>query len=104
MAEEGTSCEVVDLRTVKPMDTETVLSSVMKTGKVCIVHEDNLTGGVGAEVAAIIAREAFEYLDGPIYRVAAPDVPSFPYSPGLEELCLPTPQKIVEAVRELSAY
>ncbi len=104
MGEEGTSCEVVDLRTIKPMDTETVLSSVKKTGKVCIVHEDNLTGGVGAEVAAIIAREAFEYLDGPIYRVAAPDVPSFPYSPGLEELCLPTPQKIVEAVRELSAY
>ena len=104
MGEEGTSCEVVDLRTIKPLDTETLLSSVMKAGKVCVVHEDNLTGGVGAEVAAIIGREAFEYLDGPIYRVAAPDVPSFPYSPPLEEFCLPTAQRIVEAVRELSAY
>jgi len=101
---EGIGCEVVDLRTIKPLDTETVLDSVRKTGKVCIVHEDNLTGGVGAEIAAIIARDAFEYLDGPIYRVAAPDIPSFPYSPPLEEFCLPTTEKIAEAVRELTAY
>ena len=104
MDEEGTSCEVVDLRTIKPMDTETLLRSVAKTGKVCIVHEDNLSGGVGAEIAAIVAREAFDRLDGPIFRVAAPDVPSFPYSPPLEEFCLPTTQTIVEALRELAAY
>ena len=75
---EGISCEVVDLRTVKPLDTATVLASVKKTGKACIVHEDNLTGGVGAEVAAILADQAFEHLDGPVQRVAAPDVPAFP--------------------------
>jgi 2-oxoisovalerate dehydrogenase E1 component beta subunit len=97
-------CEVVDLRTIVPLDTETVLRSVRKTGKVCIVHEDNLTGGVGAEIAAIIAREAFESLDGPVYRVAAPDVPSFPYSPPLEEYLLPTVDDVVQAVRQLAAY
>ena len=103
-AAEGIDCEVVDLRTISPLDTQTFLDSVRKTGKVCVVHEDNLTGGVGAEVAAIIAREAFDYLDGPIYRVAAPDVPSFPYSPPLEDFCLPTTEKIVQAVRELAEY
>lgn len=103
-AAEGIDCEVVDLRTISPMDRQTILDSVRKTGKVCVVHEDNLTGGVGAEVAAIIAREAFDYLDGPIYRVAAPDVPSFPYSPPLEDFCLPTTEKIVQAVRELAEY
>ena len=101
---EGIDCEVVDLRTIVPLDTETVLRSARKTGKVCIVHEDNLTGGVGAEVAAIIAREAFETLDGPIYRVAAPDIPSFPYSPPLEEYCLPTVEQIEQAVKDLAAY
>jgi 2-oxoisovalerate dehydrogenase E1 component beta subunit len=103
-AAEGIDCEVVDLRTISPLDTQTVLDSAKKTGKVCVVHEDNLTGGVGAEVAAIIAREVFDYLDGPIYRVAAPDVPSFPYSPPLEDFCLPTTEKIIQAVRELAAY
>jgi 2-oxoisovalerate dehydrogenase E1 component beta subunit len=101
---EGIDCEVVDLRTISPLDTQTFLDSVRKTGKVCVVHEDNLTGGVGAEVAAVIAREAFDYLDGPIYRVAAPDVPSFPYSAPLEDFCLPTTEKIVQAVKELAAY
>lgn len=103
-AAEGIDCEVVDLRTISPLDTQTVLDSAKRTGKVCVVHEDNLTGGVGAEVAAVIAREAFDYLDGPIYRVAAPDVPSFPYSPPLEDFCLPTTEKIVQAVRELAEY
>ena len=68
-----------------------------------IVHEDNLTGGVGAEVAAIIAKNAFEYLDAPVHRVAAPDVPSFPYSPTLEDALLPGPADIVNAARELAA-
>ena len=92
------------MRTVNPLDKATALESAKKTGKVCIVHEDNLTGGVGAEIAALIAREAFDYLDGPIHRVAAPDVPSFPYSPGLEAALLPGPEQILRAVRELAAY
>ena len=104
LEKDGIDCEVIDLRTISPLDADTVLTSVRKTGKVCIVHEDNLTGGVGAEVAAIIAKDAFESLDGPIFRVAAPDVPSFPYSPPLEEYCLPTVDKMVRAVRELAEY
>ena len=104
LSAEGISCEVVDLRTVSPLDTGTFLDSVKKTGRACIVHEDNLTGGVGAEVAAIIAKDAFEYLDAPIHRVAAPDIPSFPYSPTLEDALLPGPPNIVRAARELAAY
>ncbi len=104
LAQEGIDCEVVDLRTISPMDTEMVLASARKTGKVCVVHEDNLTGSVGAEIAAIVAKDAFDSLDGPVYRVAAPDIPSFPYSPSLEEYCLPTADNIVQAVRELAAY
>ena len=101
---EGISCEVVDLRTVSPLDTGTLLESVRKTGRACIVHEDTLTGGVGAEVAAIIARDAFEYLDAPVHRVAAPDVPSFPYAQTLENALLPGPADIVREARELAAY
>ena len=101
---EGISCEVVDLRTIKPLDSVTLLESVRKTGRACIVHEDNLTGGIGAEVAAIIAKECFEYLDAPIQRVASPDVPSFPYSPILEDALLPNSTDIVTMARELCAY
>ena len=104
LAAEGISCEVVDLRSVSPLDTRTLLESVKKTGRVCIVHEDNLTGGVGAEVAAIVAKDAFEYLDAPVQRVAALDVPSFPYSPTLEDALLPGPPDIISAARELAAY
>ena len=104
LSAEGISCEVVDLRTVSPLDTATFLGSVKKTGRACIVHEDNLTGGVGAEVAAIIAKDAFDYLDAPVHRVAAPDVPSFPYSPTLEDALLPGPADIIRAARELAAY
>ena len=104
LSAEGITCEVVDLRTVRPLDSETLLESVRKTGRACIVHEDNLTGGVGAEVAAIISKDGFEYLDAPIQRVAAPDVPSFPYSPILEDALLPGPADIVKTARDLSAY
>jgi len=104
LAAEGISCEVVDLRSVSPLDIKTLLESVKKTGRVCIVHEDNLTGGVGAEVAAIVAKDAFEYLDAPVQRVAARDVPSFPYSPTLEDALLPGPPDIISAARELVAY
>jgi 2-oxoisovalerate dehydrogenase E1 component beta subunit len=98
------SVEVVDLRTLAPLDKETILASVSKTGKALIVHEDNLTGGIGGEVAAIIAEEGFDYLDGPVLRLAMPDVPAIPYSPPLEEYCLLSPEKIVAAIRKLAGY
>jgi len=100
---EGTSVEVVDLRTLVPLDRETVLESVRKTGKAMIVHEDNLTGGFGAEVAAIVAQEAFEHLDAPVTRVAAIDTP-IPFTPVLEREYLPTEDDILRAARELAAY
>jgi len=100
---EGTSVEVVDLRTLVPLDRETVLESVRKTGKAMIVHEDNLTGGFGAEVAAIVAQEAFENLDAPVTRVAAIDTP-IPFTPVLEREYLPTEDDILRAARELAAY
>ena len=104
LSAEGISCEIVDLRTVKPLDSKTILESVRKTGRACIVHEDNLTGGIGAEIAAIVAKDGFAYLDAPIHRVAAPDVPSFPYSPILEDALLPGPTDILKAARELCAF
>ncbi|MBI1886632.1 MAG: alpha-ketoacid dehydrogenase subunit beta [Chloroflexi bacterium] len=102
--EDGTSVEVIDLRSLSPLDSETFLASVRKTGKALIVYEDNLFGGFGAEVAAIIAQEAFDHLDGPITRVATPHVPIAPYSSILEEYILPNPDKIVAAIRKLAAY
>ncbi len=98
------SVEVVDLRTLAPLDKESILESVRKTGKALIVHEDNLTGGIGGEVAAIIAAEAFDYLDGPVLRLAMPDVPAVPFSPPLEEYCLLSPEKVAAAIRQLAAY
>ncbi|MBI4234228.1 MAG: alpha-ketoacid dehydrogenase subunit beta [Chloroflexi bacterium] len=104
VAQEGINVEVVDLRTVKPLDRETILESVRKTGKALIVHEDNLTGGVGAEVAAIITEEAFDSLDGPVMRLCGPDVPAMPFSPPLEAAFMPGPEKIVAAIKKLAAY
>ncbi len=103
-AEDGVSVEVIDLRTISPLDKQTFLKSVEKTGKALVVYEDNLTGGFGAEVAAIIAQEGFEFLDGPVTRVASPDVPISPYASVLEEYVLPNPEKIAKAIRELAAY
>ena len=104
VAGEGIEAEVVDLRTLKPLDKETVLESVKKTGKLLIVHEDNITGGVGAEVAALVADEAFEYLDGPITRLCGPDVPTMPFAQTLEDAYMPTTERIAEALRKQSAY
>ena len=103
-AEDGVSVEVIDLRTISPLDKEAVLKSVEKTGKALVVYEDNLTGGFGAEVAAIIAQEAFDSLDGPVTRLASPDVPISPYAGVLEEYVLPNPEKIAKAIRDLAAY
>ena len=104
LAGEGISAEVIDLRTLAPLDKETILASVRKTGKVLIVYEDNLTGGLGAEVATIIAEQAFEYLDGPIMRVAGPDVPAMPFSHPMQDFFLPNADKIAAAARTLAAY
>jgi 2-oxoisovalerate dehydrogenase E1 component beta subunit len=104
LAGEGVSVEVIDLRTLHPLDKETVLKSVQKTGKVVIVHEDNLTGGLGGEIVAIIAQEAFEWLDGPIVRVAGPDVPGVPFSRTMEHFFMPNAAKIAAAIRDLAAY
>jgi 2-oxoisovalerate dehydrogenase E1 component len=99
----GVSVEVIDLRTLNPLDTETILRSVRKTGKVLIAHEDTLTGGFGGEIAAIIAAEAFERLDAPVVRVAAMDAP-VPYGPGLENAMLPQEADIVQALQRLVEY
>ncbi len=104
VAEEGISVEVVDLRTLRPLDKGTVLASVRKTGKCLIVYEDNRFGGYGAEIAAIIAEEAFDYLDGPITRIAGPDVPGVPYNHVLEEWFMVSPEKIADGIRRLAAY
>ena len=104
LAGEGTSVEVVDLRSLKPLDTETIVESVKRTGKMLIVHEDNMTGGVGAEVAAVAAQEAFDYLDGPVTRLCGPDIPTMPYAPTLEDAYMPNTDGIARALRDLAAY
>ncbi len=104
LAGEGVDAEVVDLRTVRPLDKETMLESVKKTGKALIVHEDNKAGGIGAEVAAIISEEAFDHLDGPVTRLAGPEVPAMPFSPPLEDMFMINSAKIADAVRRLARY
>jgi 2-oxoisovalerate dehydrogenase E1 component beta subunit len=101
--EDGVSVKVVDLRTLLPLDKELIISSVKSTGKAMIVHEDTLTGGIGAELAALISESAFQYLDAPIKRVASLDTP-VPFAPPLEEYFLPDTNKIVRALRELSSF
>jgi 2-oxoisovalerate dehydrogenase E1 component beta subunit len=89
---------------LRPLDGETLLASVRKTGKAVVVYEDNRFGGYGAEIAAILAEEAFESLDGPIVRVTGPDVPGVPYNHVLEDWFMPSPDKIANAARRLAAY
>ncbi len=101
--QDGVSVEVIDLRTLAPLDRETVLSSVAKTSKILLLHEAVRTGGIGAELAAILSEDAFEYLDGPIVRVASLDTP-VPYSPPLEQEFMPTVDKVVAAARKLVKY
>jgi 2-oxoisovalerate dehydrogenase E1 component beta subunit len=104
VAEEGIDTEVVDLRTLKPVDRDTILASVTKTGKALIVHEDNLTVGYGAEIAAILVEEAFGHLDAPVRRLTGPDIPAMPYSHPLQDWFMPDTDRIAEAIRELAAY
>jgi 2-oxoisovalerate dehydrogenase E1 component beta subunit len=101
--EDGVEAEVIDLRTLVPLDWETVLASVKKSSKVLLVQEDKFTGGMASDLAARIADEAFEHLDGPVLRVTAPDTP-VPFSPPLEEFYQPSAEKVVEAMRRLAAY
>jgi 2-oxoisovalerate dehydrogenase E1 component beta subunit len=93
--------EVVDLRTISPLDTDTVLDSVRRTGRCLIVHEDNRSFGVGAEVAATVAEEAFYDLDAPVRRLCSADVPSFPFAPPLEEELAIGPSHIAAALKDL---
>jgi pyruvate/2-oxoglutarate/acetoin dehydrogenase E1 component len=103
LAAEGVEAEVVDLRTLVPYDEETVLASVRRTSRAVVVHEDVLTAGFGAEVAARLADSAFPWLDAPVRRVAHADRPS-PYAKVLERELLPTREKVIAAAREVLAY
>ncbi|HEV7786943.1 MAG TPA: alpha-ketoacid dehydrogenase subunit beta [Thermoanaerobaculia bacterium] len=100
---DGIDLEVLDLRTLKPLDQEAILATVRKTSRVIVLTEEQITGSVAGEVAARIGQHAFEWLDGPVHRLCCPDTP-VPYSPTLEEAYLPNVDKLVAKVRELSAY
>jgi 2-oxoisovalerate dehydrogenase E1 component beta subunit len=102
-SEDGLSVEVIDLRTIIPWDKDAVLESVEKTSKAIVLHEDTRTGGFGAEIAATITEEAFEKLDGPVKRIAAPDSP-VPFSPPLEKAFIPQVDDVVKGLRDLAAY
>ena len=102
-AEDGISVEVIDLRTVAPMDEEAIYRTVKKTNRLLVVHEDTRTGGIAGEITARVNETCFEWLDAPVLRVTAADIP-LPYSPPLEDYVLPQTPDIVRAVRRLAAY
>ncbi len=104
LEKEGISTYVLDLRTVAPLDKEAILEAVRATGKVLIIHEDNKTGGVGAEVSAIISEEALFDLDAPIMRLCGPDIPAMPFSPTMERYYMLNPDKVAVAMRQLAAF
>ena len=103
LAEDGVSVEILDLRTVVPWDKNAVLRSVEKTSKVLVLHEDTRTGGFGAEIAATITEEAFESLDAPVKRIAAPDTP-VPFSPPLEKAFIPQVDDVLAGLKDLAEY
>jgi 2-oxoisovalerate dehydrogenase E1 component beta subunit len=100
---DGISVEIIDLRTLTPWDKQSVMASVEKTSKALVLHEDTLTGGFGAEIAATIGQEAFEHLDGPVRRMAAPDTP-VPFAPVLEKAFIPQVDDVVAGIKELAEY
>ncbi|CAH8714474.1 alpha-ketoacid dehydrogenase subunit beta [Paenibacillus thiaminolyticus] len=104
LAKEGISPHILDLRTIQPLDREAILEAAAKTGKVLIIHEDNKSGGVGAEVSAIIAEELLFDLDAPIKRLCGPDIPAGPYSPPLEKFFMLNKDKVKDAMRELALF
>jgi 2-oxoisovalerate dehydrogenase E1 component beta subunit len=103
LSDEGVSVEVIDLRTLLPMDEEAIIGSVKRTGKLLVVHEDTRTGGIAGEIAMRVSEQAFEWLDGPILRVTAIDAP-VPYSGSLEDYFLPQTDDVVKAARYLAGY
>ena len=103
LAGENIDVEVVDLRTLVPLDRDAVIGTAKKTSKVILLHEDTLTGGLGGELAGIISEHAFDYLDGPILRMAPPDTP-VPFSPSLEKAFLPNVETVADKARELHHY
>ncbi len=104
LAQDGIDAEIVDLRTIAPLDKETILESVARTSKALIVHEDNLSFGVGAEIAAIIAAEAFDELDAPVLRYGGPDVPAVPFSLPMQNFFMPDARRIAQSMRWLAEY
>jgi 2-oxoisovalerate dehydrogenase E1 component beta subunit len=102
--EEGASVEVVDVRTISPLDRDTILDSVRKTGKAMVVYEDNRTYGAGAEISATIAEELMFDLDAPVSRIAGPDIPAMPFAGPLEHFYMPDPERIYERMRELYRF
>jgi 2-oxoisovalerate dehydrogenase E1 component beta subunit len=103
LTKEGIELEVLDLRTLSPLDREAIAETVRRTNKVMIVHEDVRTGGIAGEISAIINEEAFDSLDGPIVRITALDTP-VPFSPPQEEFFLPKASDVIREARKLSAY
>jgi 2-oxoisovalerate dehydrogenase E1 component beta subunit len=101
---DGFSCEVVDLRTLRPLDRDQIIASARKCGKVMVVQEANLAVSIASEVAAIVAEECFEHLDAPVMRLGGPEIPGVPFSPPLEEFYMLTPAKIEAGLRRLAAY
>jgi 2-oxoisovalerate dehydrogenase E1 component beta subunit len=104
LEEDGVSVEVVDLRTVYPLDREAIIASAKKTGKVLVLYEDNFSVSIGSEVAALIADEAWQWLDGPVKRLAGLDVPAMPYAQPMEDFFMPNPEKVTQALRDLAAF
>ncbi len=104
LEESGVSVEIVDLRTVYPLDKEAIIASARKTGKCLVLYEDNFSVAIGSEVAALIADDAWRWLDAPVKRLGGLDVPAMPYAPAMEEAFMPTPEKITRALKELAAF
>ncbi len=104
IAGEGFECEVVDLRSLRPLDRETIVHSARKCGKVLIVQEANLAVSIASEVSAIISQECFEHLDAPVMRIGGPEIPAMPFSPPLEHFYLVTPEKVDKVLHELATY
>lgn len=104
MSRDGIEVEVVDLRTVRPLDREAIIATARKTGKVLVCHEANLAVGVGAEVAAIVAEECFQQLDAPVMRLGGPEIPAIPFAESLAEVYCLGPEKIEAKLRQLAAY
>ncbi len=104
LEQEGVSVEVVDLRTVYPLDRDTILASARKTGKNLVLYEDNLSVSIGSEVAAVIADEAWQWLDAPVKRLGGLDVPAMPYAQPMEDYFMPNPEKVYAALKELAEF